>query len=997
MTLSESTEREVYGILDDTTSAQVARLRALCEARPEQRDAIRELVGSISEFEPLARAVFDAHDSPAAADGEDTVARRAGPTVAPDGTGEPTAIGPYRILQRLGSGGMGTVYLAVQGGELRRRVAVKVIKRGMDTEAVLQRFDAERQALALMDHPSIAKIFDAGTTTTGQPYFVMEFVDGPSLTRYCEDNRLSLRDRLDLFLQVCYAVQHAHHKGIVHRDLKPANILVTVTDGRPVPKIIDFGLAKAVQGAVAGNSLLTQLGFVLGTLDYMSPEQASGRLDVDSTTDVYALGVILYELLVGARPFERAALLRVGHDAVVRHLQETEPLRPSTRLRTAGRSTAVAERRRTSLRGLLRALRSELDWIVMKAIERDRTRRYLSPSELAADVLRYLQDEVLTVGPPSVWYRARKFARRNRGIAASVLAVVVGLGIGLAVALVQYREKQRSEQDARTVRGVLLSMDELRTRLEVERSAVTAQQRAADTALREAGEQREAAEREQRAADRAREQAELAIRTAEQRQVEAARLESRAAELEAETGRLRTENRELERTVATQRDARESSRQQLAILQRELDELRREQRAVADASALQRLAWWLDQRVPDLRAQVTDLAPMTRPGLAAELRAWLAQADWLTQRDGAGGYTVLAPGGLRDDAELRARLRASLAELAADAERLRASLPAAAAIERERAAAMCDWRQAIERVAAGSSPYGSLRLDEIDGLVPLGADPDSGLDAFWVVASGARPLRDGGRWAIGADTGIVLVLLPGGRILRGAQLPGEGRELNVDPHAEPLEGPPVELRLAPYLLAAHELTVGQWHRLARLAGLAECGLPGAPTEPVRGVSWLDAATVLAVCGLELPTEAQFELAAREGVGGRDARPFPRALAGYAHVLGVEPPAGATAGRPLPVGSLDPDAFGLCDLHGNVAEWCADPCLPLAGAAFRSGDGLLLARGALARIATGRAVRGGSFALPADAARSSARRALAPDRTEDDVGVRAALSLSPSRR
>ena len=312
-----------------------------------------------------------------------------------------TRIGPYRLLRRIGEGGMGVVFEADQETPVRRRVALKLIKWGMDTRRVVARFESERQALALMSHANIARVYDAGATEQGRPYFVMECVKGEPITIYCDRHCLTTGERLTLFLQVCAGVQHAHQRGVIHRDLKPSNVLVTVEDKRPVPKIIDFGVAKATSQRLTEKTLFTDFGQLVGTPAYMSPEQAEMTpLDVDTRSDVYSLGVLLYELLVGALPFDYKDLRRAGFDEMRRRIREEAPSKPSTKLSSLGDgSTTVAHSRCTDLRSLQRQLRGDLDWITLKALEKDRIRRYDSASELAADIERHLQDKPVEAGP----------------------------------------------------------------------------------------------------------------------------------------------------------------------------------------------------------------------------------------------------------------------------------------------------------------------------------------------------------------------------------------------------------------------------------------------------------------------------------------------------------------------------------------------------------------------------------------------------------------------
>jgi serine/threonine protein kinase/tetratricopeptide (TPR) repeat protein len=360
-------------------------------------------------------------------------------------------IGPYKLLELIGEGGMGVVYHAEQQGALRRRVALKLIKPGMDSKQVIGRFEAERQALALMDHPNIAKVFDAGMSETGRPYFVMELVKGKPITEYCDRHRLPTRQRLELFLDVCHAVQHAHQKGIIHRDLKPSNVLVEIHDVRPVVKIIDFGVAKAIGQQLTDKTLFTGLVQLIGTPMYMSPEQAGlSSLDVDTRSDVYSLGVLLYELLTGTTPFESETLKKAGYDEMRRIIREEEPPKPSTRLSTLQNAalSTIAERRGLESEKLTVQVKGDLDWMVMKALEKDRNRRYESASALAADVQRYLHDEEVEACPPSAGYRLRKYMRRNRRVLAMVGVVAASLIAATAVSIWQATRATMAQHQA---------------------------------------------------------------------------------------------------------------------------------------------------------------------------------------------------------------------------------------------------------------------------------------------------------------------------------------------------------------------------------------------------------------------------------------------------------------------------------------------------------------------------------------------------------------------
>jgi eukaryotic-like serine/threonine-protein kinase len=347
-------------------------------------------------------------------------------------------IGPYKLLQQIGEGGMGTVFMAEQTQPVQRKVALKIIKAGMDSRHVIARFEAERQALALMDHVNIARVLDGGATEAGRPYFVMELVHGVPITKYCDDNRLTPRERLELFVPVCQAIQHAHQKGIIHRDVKPSNVMITLYDGKPVPKVIDFGVAKATEQKLTERTLFTQYGTMVGTLEYMSPEQAEmSALGVDTRSDIYSLGVLLYELLTGSTPLSHKRLKEAAYAEILRMIKEEEPPKPSTRLSDSGETLAsISAQRKTEPTKLTKLVRGELDWIVMKALEKDRNRRYESASALAADVQRYLHDEPVQACPPSVMYRFRKFARRNKAALLSASVVVLAVSLTVAVSTV---------------------------------------------------------------------------------------------------------------------------------------------------------------------------------------------------------------------------------------------------------------------------------------------------------------------------------------------------------------------------------------------------------------------------------------------------------------------------------------------------------------------------------------------------------------------------------
>jgi serine/threonine protein kinase len=336
--------------------------------------------------------------------------------------------GRYKLVEQIGEGGMGLVFVSEQQHPIRRKVALKVIKPGMDTRQVIARFEAERQALALMDHPNIARVLDGGQTGSGRPYFVMDLVKGLPITKYCDEHRLTPRQRLELFVPVCQAIQHAHQKGIIHRDVKPSNVLVARYDGKPVVKVIDFGIAKATGQQLTDKTLVTGFSGVVGTLEYMSPEQAElNNQDIDTRSDIYSLGVLLYELLTGTTPLTKERLKQAPFTEMLRIIRQEEPPKPSTRLSNSDTVTTIAAARQTEPGKLSGLVRGELDWVVMKCLEKDRSRRYQTASALAADVERYLRDEPVQAGPPSAWYHCRKFVRRHRGALLMTSVVMAGL------------------------------------------------------------------------------------------------------------------------------------------------------------------------------------------------------------------------------------------------------------------------------------------------------------------------------------------------------------------------------------------------------------------------------------------------------------------------------------------------------------------------------------------------------------------------------------------
>ncbi len=477
MNHSKEIEKVLFDAVRNVEDAETRTvlLDQACSQDPDLRTRIEKLLEAQKPAEAFFDTVYRADAVPAPLPEALDKAKAAelitlaGKSVVADGID--MRFGGYKLIQRLGEGGCGVVYVAEQEKPVRRRVALKIIRLGMDTESVIARFAAEQQALALMDHPNIARVLDAGATETGRPYFVMELVRGVKITEYCNTHGVNLRQRLELFIQVCHAIQHAHQKGVIHRDIKPSNILVTLHNASAMPKVIDFGIAKAIEGRLTEDTIFTTYGQFIGTPAYMSPEQAGmNGLDVDTRSDIYSLGVLIYELLTDKTPFDGKMLMQAGLDETRRILKEKEPARPSNLLRTIEPEDLkrIATGRQEEPEKLISLLKGDLDWIVMKALEKDRSRRYETVNGLAMDIERYLSNEPVMARPPSRTYRLKKLMLRNRGVFISALIVAGVLIAGLGTStwfFFKERESRREAERGQANEELLRQQAEIQTRI----------------------------------------------------------------------------------------------------------------------------------------------------------------------------------------------------------------------------------------------------------------------------------------------------------------------------------------------------------------------------------------------------------------------------------------------------------------------------------------------------------------------------------------------------
>ena len=1024
-------------------------------------------------------------------------------------TPTPTHIGPYHILDTLGEGGMGTVYLAEQTAPVKRKVALKLIKLGMDSKAVQKRFEQERQALALMAHDGIAKVLDCGTSERGQPFFVMELVKGVPLTKFCDQHQLSLPDRLALLQQVCAAVTHAHQKGVVHRDLKPGNVLVSEEQGRLQIKIIDFGLAKAMGQKLVEATLFTEAGQVIGTPEYMAPEQADPtNQDIDTRADVYSLGVMLYELLVGQLPFSAQELRTKGLVEMQRVLREIEPPKPSTRLTALHDvAAAVAAQRRTTVHALHRLLKNDLDWVVLKALEKDRARRYDTANALAMDLRRYLENEPLLAGPPSTGYRLRKLMRKYRGQVVAGSAVLATAVVG-AIAAVSFamtaheNEKlatERAEQNATLAQdksglaaelgAKVREFDQLAGVVECARVLESA-----DMLYPPWPQQIEAMERWLRedAGRLLAKQADIerTVRDLEQRalpatdaELEADRLSHpRFVEFESATRRVASLQRaqairlgqplatpELPADVAGKTaaelnglawarvapPAKDGNAEERTVFGEEALGLAYARAAVAKAESneqylyLDTLAWALFANGQDAEARAqSEKALRNAPGTDQQaFRGYRQDIEAAIAHVGedlaaAEHQQLLVTEAVstrhtfRFELESQRFLHDTLADLLQkldslankEAASVRQALSWARQIgelTRAHPNARHAWGAVRASIAKADDVVASkryagrgieLRDEDVTGLVPIGMNPVTKLWEFYELRSAwdgssdpkgiVIPEHDaGGRIEVGEDTGIVFVLLPGGTFAMGAQSV-DPNGANYDERAQDYMGPVHEVTLAPFFLARHELTQGQWERLCRHEELRrpsqyKAGVP-VPEDtislanPVEQVDWSTCDELLRCQGLSLPTEAQWEYACRAG----STTPWSCPLGSLGRHANI---ADATAKLAMPewncetwtdrfavharVGSFEANAFGLHDMHGNVWEWCRDEYGDYSGP-VRAGDGLRLqGNGTLDRCS-----RGGSFFSTAASVRSADRSSNAPSKSDGLLGCRPARAL-----
>ncbi len=1044
---------EVFRVLYGPDTEREKRLEQLYADYPEHAADIRAHAGHQADHQadPTAQAQINQQ-----------------PYQETDGALE--QVGPYRILRILGEGGMGTVYLGEQQEPIQRKVALKLIKPGMDSKAVISRFELERQALAVMNHDGIAKVLDAGMSERGQPYFVMEYVEGLPLTRYCDAHRLSLTDRIHLFQQVCAGVQHAHQKGVLHRDLKPSNILVARRGDQVVAKIIDFGIARATGQELIDVKTLTLDGMMLGTPEYMSPEQAcANQAEIDTRTDVYSLGVILYELLTGALPHASNDLRNAGLMDVQRIIREVEPGKPSTKIPMIdGLSSTGAENRGLSATALRKVLRGDLDWIVMRAIAKEPARRYASATNLAQDLERYLNHDPVEAGPPSASYRLSKVVRKYRVQVVVSLFVVLALTAGVITALSFYVDA--AEQEA-------IAKDRLNN---FDRLAVAVKLKAAEKEL----------QRLQPAWPDKSSSLEKWLKDEGEPLAEELPLVRETL--------IRLRERALPRTDTEERADRESHAnyerylkqvKRVASLQLAMDvrqgkraapELKLPSDAPTTAAALHRLArdrvqqdatkrvWGEEAHalvyarralaiaVDEQHVYLNSLAwACFSLGLDAEAKkhsaAALATASLLSKFGMIGSQKQLteaiekAPATLAEakvalehlSSVLDRRrhwtfanqsdsfLHGTLLTIEKQLLRYRSKAGTLAqmrwlsdwskkidGLTRQHPNAQVTWAEAADAIALADDlvaselysvkhhPDHAKRLQPQTGLVPLGMNPKTKLWEFYHLRSAWDPRSDldpgsieiprheaDGSISVTGAMGIVFVLLPGGTYAMGSQKT-DPADVNFDTEAEPDEVVQKKI-LAPFFLARHELTQGQWMRLSLQKNPSTYKGNGKQVRifvggrvtlahPVEQVDWDMCTELLGAHGLQLPHEAQWEYGCRAGTSTPwSSGKLSSDLDGYSNLLDLTAKLrSGWAGEPVkfrdgreihaPVGTYLPNAFGLHDVHGNVKEWCSN--------LFDSHS-------------PERVTRSGSFNFEAHLARSSYRYNDAPGAISDNLGCR----------
>jgi serine/threonine protein kinase len=699
-------------------------------------------------------------------------------------------IGPYHLLKKIGEGSFGIVYLAEQITPVRRQVALKLVQQDISARSLVERFKIESQALALMDHPNIARVLDAGTTSTGRPYFVMELLVGVPITKYCDEHELNCRERIELLIPVCKAIQHAHQKGIVHRDIKPSNVLVTLQDEVAVPKVIDFGVAKAVRQGLLGQLELTECHQLIGTPAYMSPEQVGlDGIDIDTRSDIYSLGVLLYELLTGTTPFSQKEWGYSHREDLWKLIREVEPPKPSVRVVAKGERSETAQRRRTDPSSLAKLLRGDLDCIVMTCLEKDRSRRYETAHGLELDIERYLKCEPVHASPPHLVYRLKKFARRHRGAVMASIFVAMALATGLITSLVflaAYRERS----------------------IEV-------------------------------------------LRLSDMRVIE-----------------------ELTNGVPgfPGMDYRSRHNAMVSWVERARDVFRRRD--------------WHRATLEKLRRRGT------------HVEAVPAIEGLMGSRQGVPDRWQFADTPTQWQHDLLEKLVAELDDLQGTSDKLNT---VEAWLRRSPSESEIDSRWKMVRGPLEPVCGADFRLP--DGWAPLGRNEGSGLWEFVDLNSGLEPERDAaGQMIVGPETGVVFVLIPGGKFRMGSPPDEAERKEDETQH---------DVEISPFLISKYEITQAQWERTMGYNRSRHQG----PVLPVDRVSWNMAQEFCRKTGYQLPSEAQWEYACRAGTRGPYSADALLEDLGW-FVMNSE-------GMTHPVGRKRPSPYGLYDMHGNVLEWCQD--------------------------------------------------------------------------